>query len=499
MTATIMRSRAAAAAALVLFSSLTGWAWQAAAAAPRAAPGLAGDWQGVGLMQDSSVRVPSLIDLELKAQPDGTLHAIDRTRPGTTEYPVVVDGRHFNVDMPLPVGSNRSTPMTVSGTLSPGGKTLDVVVSAVGLSGKVDDVRSATLQRDNPAARAFFHARVDASGNPVSSYTYRAPVDPTGTYEIVTPEAAGFDRGKLEAMIDAILAQKFQSRTESVLVLRDGKLVLAEYFWGNGPGDGHQTWSALKSLTSVAAGIAWDQGAFKLDSTLQSYFPDRANTLWARENLAISVRQVLSMDTGAAIPEPQLMTTSPDMVAFMMNEPLEHPPAQHYAYDNGLPILTGQLVARTTGQAFDKFVDDKLFAPLGIKNVHWTYLADGSPNAAGGFFMTPLDMSRVGQMMLDKGMWRGKRIVSEAWVDQSTQQQTSKGDYPYGFYWHLNSESQGHFKGAQGFLALGALGQLIAVLPKERIVVVVTSTNTRPTDLLEKYIVPALATSGSPN
>ena len=186
---------------------------------------------------------------------------------------------------------------------------------------------------------------------------------------------------------------------------------------------------------------------------------------------------------------------SDDMVAFMLSQELVHPPGMTYAYDNGLPILAGQLVAETTGQAFDSFVNEHLFAPLGINNVRWTYIADGSPNAAGGFFMTPHDMSRFGQMMLQQGEWGGRQIVSKAWVEASSQQQTAKGDYPYGFYWHLNRGEKRRFEGADGYMAVGALGQLIAVVPEHDLVVVVTSTNTKPWTLLNDFIIPSLNTA----
>ena len=482
-----------AAAVLVLAAPLQGHAWQAQAATGATESAFDGRWEGVGLIDDSPVRLPSLVDFEFRTKPDGSLVVVDHTLPGGTEFPVNDDGRNVNFSLSIPVSPQRSSSTQVTATLSADGRSLEVITRSVGLSGKIEDVRKAVLTRDDAAARAFRYARIDAQGNPVTTYDYRAPADAGGPFATTTPEAAGLDRGKLEEMVRSILAEKRESRTESVLVLCDGKLVLAEYFWGNGPGDAHQTWSAVKSMTAIVAGIAWDQDAFELDATLLSYLPDYVeSTLWGRENLAVSVRQILSMTSGAAIPHPQAMTTSPDMVAFMLDQPLEHPPALHYAYDNGLPVLAGQLVAHTTGQPFDRFAEDHLFTPLGIDDVRWTYLADGSPNAAGGFFVTPLDMARIGQMMLDEGAWRGKRIVSAEWVAESTRRQTAKGDYAYGFYWHLNDEAHGRFQGAEGYLALGALGQMIAVLPDERIVVVVTSTNTEPTKLLDQYIVPAI-------
>ncbi|GEM_PF-2300594 len=473
---------------------------QEAAAPASVAAELAGRWSGVGLIQDTDVRLPSLIDIEFREAEDGTLVAVDHALPGDTAYPVALDGRDFAFETAITLGSSRVIRAQVEGTLSADGESIAAITRAAGLSGRIEDVRQATLtQGDTVAESAFRHARVDGQGEPVTSYTYRLPVDGTGTFVSVTPEQAGLDRAQLEAMVNSILQQSPMSKTESVLVLREGKLVLAEYFWGNGPEDAHQTWSVVKSITATVAGIAWDNDAFELDRTVTSYFPEQAGSMWARGHYPVSVRQMLSMTSGAHIPNPADLGTAPDVVDFMFSQPLEHAPALHYNYDNGLPVLAAQLVEEVTGVPYDRYAEDHLLRPLGIENVRWTYFADGSPNAAGGFFIRPVDFARIGQMMLDGGTWQGRRIVSEEWVQESTRRQTAAGDYAYGFYWHLNDAEEGpRFLGADAYMAIGALGQLIAVIPDENIVVVVTSTNTEPWELVGDYIVPAIVVSHVP-
>ncbi|OFI33511.1 hypothetical protein BFC17_04440 [Alteromonas lipolytica] len=453
---------------------------------------LTGRWNGVGLIQNTAVSLPSLIDFEFKRNSEGKLVAIDLTKPKAGEFLVAVSGNTFSFTTEFPVSPQRKARAEVSGTLADDEQTIKISVGAYGLSGKIEDVRVATLSHNNAAAKAFMYPRVGDNGEPVLTYAYRKPIDQTNTFTTVTPEQAGLDRTKLEAMVNTILRQTAESKTESVLILRNGKLVMAEYFWGHGSDDAHQTWSVVKSISAIVAGIAWDQNKFNLDATFASYFPQYRATKWAKENLAISVRQVLSMASGAYIPSPITISTAADFIQAMLDQPLVHPPGMTYAYDNGLPSLAGQLVAKTTGKPFDQFAEQYLLQPLGIKKQRWTYFADGTPNGAGAFFITPLDFARIGQMMLDKGVWQGKRIVSEAWIKESTQQQTAKGDYPYGFYWHLNTESYEHFKGATAFMARGALGQTITVLPDENMVVVVTSTNAKYDAFLSDYIVPAI-------
>ena len=90
--------------------------------------------------------------------------------------------------------------------------------------------------------------------------------------------------------------------------------------------------------------------------------------------------------------------------------------------------------------------------------------------------MLPRDMVKIGQLMLQGGLWKANRVVSAEWVREATRQRTA-GQYPYGFYWHLTQRAAFGVQGADGFMGLGQGGQVIAVFPGLDMVVVVTSQN----------------------
>lgn len=125
-----------------------------------------------------------------------------------------------------------------------------------------------------------------------------------------------------------------------------------------------------------------------------------------------------------------------------------------------------------------------------------------------GMTMPPRDMAKIGQLMLDGGIWEGKRLVSKDWVVLSTTRQTRPHDYPYGYLWHLSSAAfpwrgQPSYFGPvdryDAFTAIGQGGQIIMVLPEADMVVVIVSSNWMPgfvngfpTDLVNRYIIPAI-------
>ena len=200
---------------------------------------------------------------------------------------------------------------------------------------------------------------------------------------------------------------------------------------------------------------------------------------------------------GANNPSAQLLVT-PDITRYVMGSAQIHPPGTFYNYDNGLPALTGILVARKVGEPYDRFAETHLFGPLGISNYRWTRVREGGVLAAGGFYMLPRDMVKIGQLMLQGGLWKGRRVVSAEWVREATRQQSAAGQYPYGFYWHLTNAQHRHVQGADGFMGLGQGGQVIAVFPGLDMVVVVTSQNwlsrdlqAMPFGLFDQFVLPA--------
>ncbi|CAK7202862.1 hypothetical protein SEUCBS139899_005589 [Sporothrix eucalyptigena] len=165
---------------------------------------------------------------------------------------------------------------------------------------------------------------------------------------------------------------------------------------------------------------------------------------------------------------------------------------ERYNYDNGLPSLIGCLIERTSGVPLVEFAQKHLFEPLGINKVLWTampptnrpYVSNPPVLAAGGMALPLTDFLKVGQMLVQNGVYNGQRIVSEKFLSKATRQQTPDGDYPYGFYFHVNQKtnSEGtkewvHVNGVDGYFMLGQGEQVLFIAPEEQLVVAAFSSS----------------------
>lgn len=465
-----------------------------------------GHWTGTATDTGAHSRIELPVDLTLADGPDGlTLRDADRMRGNAEPVQVAVDGDSFSARYT----GLWPTPITVTGTLSDDGKTLSISMSGDGMTGL--ETHAAVLRRDAPAAARWFAPRIGAGGKRIGEYRYRQPMPHADGIAVASPEDVGLDRAPLEAMVNAILAQSGahdHAQTESVLVMRHGRLVLEEYFWGQSAANPHMVSSVTKSVSSILVGTAYDAGRLDPDRQVASYFPDRTDAAWVTGNAPVTVRQMLAMSSGGDFdltpggPNSGDLLTTDDVVGLALGVPLVKPAGSSFHYDNSLPSLAGPLAARLMGQPLVDLAQDRLFAPLGIRNYRWTMLPEGTPLAAGGLYLRPRDMLKIGQMMLDGGTWNGHRIVSRRWIDESVRKQTAPGEYAYGFYWHLNDPADPHIAGWHGYMALGQGGQIIAVDPERDMTVVITSANwakladgqeaMEPEKLIERFVVPAM-------
>lgn len=459
-----------------------------------------GNWSGVVHERSSHFTDDALVSGEFRATPSGLVFFDhDRQRVRQAPIQVTLEGRRAAMTW------HRLFPVALQARaeLSKDGKTIKMHISGDGMTGL--EAYDVTLRRDNREARAFLSPRRESG-----PYIYQAPIDQNDGLDVGTLQSAALRVEPFEELVDAIGKEQNDlksRRTEGVVVMRDGKLVFEHYFWGKTIHDAHIISSCTKSLTAILASVAIDEGRLSLDARATSYFPNETKTLWMTKGYPITVRNVLSMTSGTVYENDSKPSAQPafvlletdDVVPYVLDTGLAHKPGTHFYYDNGLPTLMGAMISKATGEPFAKFASQVLLRPLGITNYRWTWLKQGIPLAAGGFYITPREMAKIGQLMLDGGVWKGRRILSERMVHEMTTQQTKVDDYPYGLYWHLSNTRKRHINTYDAYMALGQGGQVIAVLPQVKMVIVMTSANwtqegleAMPFQLIDRYIIPAI-------
>lgn len=344
--------------------------------------------------------------------------------------------------------------------------------------------------------------------------------DPAWAWQYVPPAEAGFSPDIGETLDDAVRTSAFVN-LHSVIVARNGKLVLERYYEGAdekrgqplgsvkfGPEVLHDLRSVTKSIVGLLYGIALADGEVSdLNQSLIGQFPDYQDLAADPKRQRITVAHALSMTLGMAwyedLPytDPRNSETAMDMAddryRYVLGQPVVAEPGRQWSYNGGATALLGRLISRGTGQPLDDYARKKLFDPLGINDVEWMKAPDGEPLAASGLRMRPRDLARIGQLILDRGRWGTLQVVPVEWLDQSfTPSVRLNDDVEYGYHWWL-----GRLRGSdqQWIGAFGNGGQRLFVIPSFQMIVVITAGNYNKPDqrdlpiaVMGEVIMPAL-------
>jgi CubicO group peptidase (beta-lactamase class C family) len=170
--------------------------------------------------------------------------------------------------------------------------------------------------------------------------------------------------------------------------------------------------------------------------------------------------------------------TGPEFFQQVLDRKVEYDPGTHWAYHSANVNLLAGVIREASGLNADAFAEQYLFAPLGISDYDWSYMAtDGYRLMDGSLQLRPRDMAKLGMLLRDEGRWDGKQVVPADWIHQSTSAQIStSGPEKYGYLWWL-----GELPAAEGpepvVFANGNGSQFIAWIPGRDLILVVTGGN----------------------
>jgi CubicO group peptidase (beta-lactamase class C family) len=253
----------------------------------------------------------------------------------------------------------------------------------------------------------------------------------------------------------------------SVLVMRHGTRVFERYYRGASAAQEHDVFSITKSVVSILVGIELSRGRLhRLDQRLVDFFPERLERDADPRVRAITLRDLLTMTAGyRATPLP----AGEDVTRTLLNRPLATDPGATFFYDDGSAHLLSAILTKTSGTSTERLAREVLFEPLGIRHARWLSDRQGTTLGSTGLLLRARDLLTLGELYLRHGRWHGEQIVPAAWVRESTRAQVRiPGGFAYGYLWWVNTGPHG------GFLAQGYAGQLLAVVPRDEVVVAVS-------------------------
>lgn len=300
------------------------------------------------------------------------------------------------------------------------------------------------------------------------AFTGFAPEPSSDGWEISTPEAEGMDPAGIEEVYRRLFSEDLYPTIRSLLIVRHGKLVAEGY--SRDPRDRdrfHPMQSVTKSITALLVGIARGEGLVpSLDTPLHDLMPEYFDDDLRKR--AITVRDVLTMRTGLEFDNDtdtgKFLYSAGSSVGNVLRRPLVSEPGSQFYYHDANPQLASGLLKKVTRRTPEAYADMALFGPLGIRDYQWEKHRDGLNFGAFGLWMRPRDMAKIGQLMLQGGVWEGRRVLPSSWIEESTRIHANGN---YGLYWWVHEENQ-------VYRAAGAGGQIILVDEGNDLVVVFT-------------------------
>jgi CubicO group peptidase (beta-lactamase class C family) len=333
-------------------------------------------------------------------------------------------------------------------------------------------------------------------------------IQPGSGWQISTD---AYDAQKIRELNRDIAAGLYKE-IKSLVVLKNGRLLIEEYFNGADRTTLQNTRSVGKSFTSSVMGIAIHEGHIKSEQqTLKDFYDLKTFASYSPKKETVTLKSLLTMSSGfdandddqnSAGNENNMYPTD-NWVKFALDLPMDDKTAvgEKWRYFTAGLITLGDIINRSVPGGMEKYADQKLFQPLGITKYQWQYTPQKVVNTAGGLEMTALDFAKFGQLYQNGGNWNGKQIIPTDWVRKTFTRYINVPYAPNLFYGYLfwNVTYKVGNKQYETFFATGNGGNKIFVFKDQPLVVVITATafgkwymHRQADSMMERYILPAV-------
>ncbi len=288
----------------------------------------------------------------------------------------------------------------------------------------------------------------------------------------VSPESQGISSDAIASFL-CDLDEDRSLNMHTVLVLRNGKMIAEAAFGEQDLGLWKMTFSACKSITALAVGLLIDEGKLTLEQSVVDLFPDKTTPVSRLKYKELTVEHLLTMTSGAAFNEAACMTETDWLSAFFANAPTAKM-GKEFRYNSLNSYVLSAIVCRVSGQSLCDYLKPRLLEPLGITEYFWETCPSGIEKGGWGLYLGCEDMSKIGQLVLQGGVWNGRQLISEDWIRRATacHQTTSPslGNFNYGYHIWCGRERN-------RFLFNGMLGQNVLGFPDSGILLVTNAGN----------------------
>ncbi len=284
------------------------------------------------------------------------------------------------------------------------------------------------------------------------------------------------------------------NRVAGLLVLKDARVKLEKYRFGNSERTRWMSMSIAKSITSTLIGAALKQGYIAaLSDPVTRYVPSLRGSAYE----GVSVRDILMMSSGVRwdetytdprsdrrrLLEAQISQVPGSAMAVMRSLPRAAAPGTLNNYNTGETQVAGEIVRSAVGKPLATYLSERVWSRFGMEAdaKWWLDSNDGHEIGGSGFSATLRDYGRFGLFLLNGGIAAGEAILPDGWTREATTPKVLRGGTPlnYGYLWWTGTTAASRRDSA--YAAEGIFGQFIYINPAARVVIVVWSAQQKPT------------------
>lgn len=269
-------------------------------------------------------------------------------------------------------------------------------------------------------------------------------------------------------MINNIIKQQLD--VYGIEVFHKGEVIFSHYFKEN---RAYPIYSATKAFTSTAFSIAVSEDKISLDSKLYDFLP----------NSSLKFIPSCQLDNFKKIDISRLLTMSivgfpfrscgDNWIETILSLPIDYSAPPEFSYSNIPAYLVGVACENAVGEHLISYLTPRLLEPLDIKKVIYQNCPQGHFYGASGMELTVNELSRLGQLYLNDGVYNGTKILEKKYIKKATSSQIDNIEGGYGFYFWITEN---------GFSISGKWGQKCLVYPKKDLIITYLSNLPKSSD-----------------
>ena len=269
------------------------------------------------------------------------------------------------------------------------------------------------------------------------------------------PSTDGVDADAVVAFLNDVEAAGLD--LHAFMLHRNGRVVAEGWRWPYRPDRPRNLHSVVKSFTACAIGLALEEGLFRLDDKVVSFFPEIIVDPDQHWLTAMTLEDLLTMRVGhegeTSGAEWRSLTTS--WIAEFFKIRIVHEPGTAFMYTSAASYMLSAILSRAAGVTLHEYLKPRIFEPMGIVGESWDIGPDGINPGGNGLIARTADLLKLGVLHAQNGVWKGKRLLPESWVAAAT---SPHGEpVKYGYHWWTRPDGT--------YSAIGKFVQMTTVFP----------------------------------